>query len=55
MAELHGAGEEQPLAERRSALPDSARLPVILLVALLTALVFHGVFWVLWTYLRGLI
>lgn len=38
---------------RRAALPDSARLPLVLLIAIGTALVFHGVFWLLWTFLRG--
>lgn len=37
---------------RPGGLPRSASLPIILLVALGTALVFHGVFWLLWTYAR---
>jgi hypothetical protein len=39
-------------AERGGRFPRSAALPVILLVAIGTALVFHGVFWLLWTYAR---
>jgi hypothetical protein len=33
-------------------MPWPARLAVILLVALVTAAVFHGVFWLLWHFAR---
>jgi hypothetical protein len=35
--------------------PDSARLPLVLLIAIGTAALFHLVFWLLWTYVRGLV